>query len=212
MALLAVLAGAEDHGITRDRAVALLWPESDEIHGRRHLSDALYAIHHELGPHAVDASRQSLVLNREVVQTDLAVFRYAVRMHNYAAAVAEYVGPFLDGFHLAGATAFEEWVTAEREHLALRYRACLEALALAAERAGQLAEAMEWWHELLRQDPFNSRVAMALARALLAGNDRGNALRTLEHHRAILREELDADTGHEMRSLIERARRDDDGP
>jgi DNA-binding SARP family transcriptional activator len=210
MALLAVLAGAEAHGVTRDRALALLWDEADELHARRHLSDALYVIHHELGPDAVESAGQTLVLNGSVVQTDLAAFLRAVRTQQHAAAVAEYGGSFLEGFHLAGATAFEEWVMAERLHLALQYRSCLEALAGAAGRAGNLVEAADWWNRLLRQDPLNSRVAMSLARALLASGDRGNALSVLQKHRAVLREELDADTGHEMRSLIEGARRDDD--
>jgi DNA-binding SARP family transcriptional activator len=206
MALLAVLASAGRHGVTRDRAVALLWGDSSEARARHHLSDVLYIVHRELGPDAIEASGQTLRLNESAVATDLSVFSRAVQAHQYEAALAEYRGPFLDGFHLAGATAFEEWVTAQRQHLKRQYGDCVESLASAAEAAGDLKEAGRWWRLLLEQDPFNSRVAVSLARSLLANGDRGNALEALESHRQLLRRELDADTGYEVRAFLEETR------
>jgi DNA-binding SARP family transcriptional activator len=206
MALLAVLAAAGRHGVTRDRAVALLWGESTEAHARHHLSDALYIVHRDLGSDAVETSNRTLVLNEAVVPTDLAAFSRAVQSRDYQTAVGEYRGPFLDGFHLVGAKAFEEWVGAQRQTLLRQYGSCLEALAGAAEGAGDMKGAADWWRRLLEEDPYNSRVAISFARALLASGDRGNALEALETHRQLLRRELDADTGCEVRSLLENVR------
>ena len=47
-AVLAVLAVCGDLGCTRERLVALLWPESDEARAQQGLRDALYAIRRAL--------------------------------------------------------------------------------------------------------------------------------------------------------------------
>ena len=47
LALLALLA-ATKHGISRDKLVAYLWPESDTAHGRNLLRQACYALRRDL--------------------------------------------------------------------------------------------------------------------------------------------------------------------
>jgi len=208
MALLSVLAAAGERGVTRDRATMLLWGERDESHARHHLSDALYIVRHAFGPEVIDSST-TLVLNRTVLSSDLEGFSHNVLARQYATAVAEYGGPFLDGFHLTGAVHFEDWMVAKRQQLSLQFCQAIEGLAGGAEQESDLPSAIRWWRLLLEQDPYNSRVALSLARALLASEDRGNALDVLEAHRQLLRSELDADTGVTVRSFLDELRNGD---
>jgi DNA-binding SARP family transcriptional activator len=43
LALLALLAGAGHRGVSRDKLIARLWPETDSKHGRDLLKQACYA-------------------------------------------------------------------------------------------------------------------------------------------------------------------------
>ena len=66
-AVLAVLAVCGDLGCTRERLVALLWPESDEARAQQGLRDALYAIRRALDPGAVLSVGRLLRLDPTVV-------------------------------------------------------------------------------------------------------------------------------------------------
>src|SRR5947208_339647 len=47
LALLALLAAAGKNGLSRDKLIAYLWPESDAEHGRSLLKQACYALRSE---------------------------------------------------------------------------------------------------------------------------------------------------------------------
>ncbi|MFN2564352.1 MAG: winged helix-turn-helix domain-containing protein, partial [Gemmatimonadaceae bacterium] len=49
LALLALLAAAGDRGISRERLLALLWPESNTEQARNALRQTLYALRRDLG-------------------------------------------------------------------------------------------------------------------------------------------------------------------
>jgi DNA-binding SARP family transcriptional activator len=51
LAILAVLASAGDHGISRERLASLFWPDSDDP--RHSLRQALYALRQELGAEVI---------------------------------------------------------------------------------------------------------------------------------------------------------------
>src|SRR5438477_403831 len=61
-AVLAVLAVCGDLGCTRERLLALLWPENDEASARYGLRDAIYAIRRALGSGAVPSRSWRLTL------------------------------------------------------------------------------------------------------------------------------------------------------
>src|SRR2546426_12819268 len=48
LALLSLLAAAGKNGLSRDKLVAYLWPESDAEHGRSLLKQACYALRRDL--------------------------------------------------------------------------------------------------------------------------------------------------------------------
>jgi hypothetical protein len=96
-AVLAVLAVCGDLGCSRERLLALLWPESDEAGARHGLRDALHTIRRALGPGAVPAGRL-LRLDPAVVASDAVAFDEAFAAGRYADAVTVYGGPLLDGY------------------------------------------------------------------------------------------------------------------
>src|SRR5215813_2861519 len=77
-AVLAVLAVSGEIGCSRERLVALLWPESDESAARHGLRDALHALRRELGSDAIPAAGRLLRLDPAIVESDVLSFTQAL--------------------------------------------------------------------------------------------------------------------------------------
>jgi DNA-binding SARP family transcriptional activator len=117
--LLAVL-GASRSSVSRDRLVALLWPELDAESARHRLSDSVYVIRRALGKAAVVTAGDDVRLDAIQVRVDVRDFERALDAGALEEAVALYTGAFLDGFHMSDAAEFERWVDDERTRLAGR--------------------------------------------------------------------------------------------
>ena len=196
-----------DLGCTRDRLLALLWPESDESRSRHGLRDALHGIRRALHRGAVLSDGSLLRLDPAVVASDVLSFTQALGCGRHADAVRAYAGPLLDGFHLDDAPEFERWLDGERTRLARQYAEALEHLATAAEQAGAWREAVGWWGRAVEYDPVNSHFVLQHARARTAIGDRANALKAAADHTRRLREELDLGPDSDFLDNIERIRR-----
>jgi serine/threonine-protein kinase len=204
LALLALL--ARGRPLSRDRILALLWPESDTDHGRRLLSDTLYLLRGALGEDLLVVTGDDLRLNPERVASDVGEFERLLDERALEPAVHTYAGPFLDGFHLADTAEFEQWVDAERARLAQRYATALEAVAETSEGKGEWGAAVGWWRRLAAIEPGNGRIALRLMLALDAAGDRAGALQHARVHAAVLREEFDAEPDPEVVGLTARLR------
>ena len=204
LALLALLALSPGGRASRDKAVASLWPESDQEKGRNLLSVAMYVIRSSLGDDALVGAGDELRLDAAVVRSDVADFEAALARGDHAAAVSFYKGPFLDGFFLNDAPEFEQWVSRERERLAGGHRKALEALADQAEDAGDFAGAAERWKTRAVQDPYDSRVAMRLMVALERSGNRAGALQHASVHQRMLEHEFGIAPPAEVSALVER--------
>src|SRR5947209_6298154 len=122
LALLALLAAGGDKGVSRDKVIAFLWPESDAEHGRNLLNQACYALRRDLQTHELVLGATELRLNPAILSSDLQRFEHAIARADLAGAVAAYAGPFLDGFYLGDAPEFERWAESERALLEKRFR------------------------------------------------------------------------------------------
>ena len=196
-----VLLAAGGNGISRDRLVSLLWPESGEERARHALAQLLYAVRRELGGEAVTGSATALRLDPHIVSSDVQDFYAALDSGEDDRAAALYAGPFLDGFHLAGCAEFERWLDEQRAHLAQLARAALERLARHAEAAGDRAGAIRRWHGLVALDPYDPRATIALMTALAAAGDRPGALRQAKVHEALVRDQLGVEPDAEVVEL-----------
>lgn len=208
LALLALLATAPEGKASRDRLVALLWPESDGAGARRLLNVALHALRQALGDDALVSLADDVQLRPEAVPSDVGRFRAALEAGDRRAAAELYAGPFLSGFFLGGEGEFDRWAEGVREQLARAHQEALEGLAEEAEAAGDPRAAAGWWRRLAAEDPLCARVALRLMRALDRAGDRAGALRHAGVHAALFREEFDAEPDAEVLALAERLRRD----
>ena len=207
IALLAVLAVARGRPVPRDRLVALLWPELGSEPARHNLSEALYVLRKELGDGVLGGAQGGdVALDLAVVSSDVAEFQDAMDAGDAEGAVAVYGGPLLDGFYIGDAPEYERWVDGERDRLARAFAAAAEGLAHAAEAQGSRVRAVELWRRLAAHDPFSSRIALRLVRALDGAGERPAALRAAEAHAALLRHELGAEPDPDLSAFVARLR------
>jgi DNA-binding SARP family transcriptional activator/TolB-like protein len=209
IALLAVLAVARGRPVGRERLIGLLWPELPTDHARHNLSESLYVLRRELGEDALVPAGGDVALDPAVLPSDVAEFEAALEAGELERAAAVYGGPLLDGFYVADAPEFERWVDGERDRLARGLGRALERLAEAAEAEGSAIRAVDWWRRLAALDPFSSRTALRLVRALDAAGERPSALRFAETHAVLLREELGVDPDPDLEAFVERLRTDE---
>ncbi len=74
LALLALLAAGGRRGLSRDKLIASLWPETDAEHGRGLLKQACYALRRDLQAPELFLGSIQLSLNPAVISSDLEAF------------------------------------------------------------------------------------------------------------------------------------------
>lgn len=166
LALLAYLAACPGRSASRDKVIACFWPDRSTSRSRHRLSVALHVLRTELGRNALISNGDLLTLSRDRIWTDVEAFREAVHEGQLEEAVALYSGPFLDGFHLSGARAFEGWVEEVRQATERLYRSALKTLIRESEEAQELRTAIRWYEDLVAAQPFCARVTMAFMKVL----------------------------------------------
>jgi serine/threonine-protein kinase len=212
LALLAVVAAAGHRGASRDKLLALLWPDADPESARHSLYQALHAIRRSLGSDEVFQGSSTLRLNPALITSDVGEFEEAIERGAHEAAARLYRGPFLDGFRLEGAGEYESWVEAERARHGREFAGALEALAAAAEAAGNAPAAVRWWRRLAAAEPVSTHAAVGLIRALAAQGDRAGALQFANVHTALVRQHLETEPDAQVEQWIARLRSGDVPP
>ena len=211
LALLAILALAEDRAVSRDKIIGLLWPESDIEHARNLLNVAVYALRKVLGDEAITSDAAGIRLNSALIQSDVADFEAAAARDDAPAAIALHTAPFLDGFFIADAPDFERWAARERDRLGRLYCELIEKLAEQSEQEGDFDRAADWWKLWAAYDPYDSRVTLRLIRALDASGNPASALQQAQSHERLLKEDFGVEPSADLKSATEalRSRRDD---
>ena len=191
LALLALLALAGDRGISRDKLLAYLWPETDPDRAGHRLTQALYALRRDLQVGALFLGSAELRLNAELMGSDVAEF-----------VAARHAGSWTGRLHCRGALprrVLPEWrarIRALGGQRARRARAdyaeALETLAAEAVARGDLGHAAEWWRRLADHDPLSSRVTVHLMSALAAAGRRADAIERASAYQELIQRELDA--------------------
>ena len=204
LAILTVL--ATDGTVSRDRLMALLWPDSDIDRARGSLKQAIHSLRHQLDASDLVLGKNDLSLNPSLIRSDVARFQAALKAGETREAVALYQGPFLDGVHLNGSAEIEQWVESRRGSLAQEYRNGLERLARDAETRGELAEAVDWWTRRAAEDPLDGKATLHLMQALAAAGQPTAALQHQRAHEDLLRRELDLAPDPAILTLAERLR------
>jgi DNA-binding SARP family transcriptional activator/TolB-like protein/Tfp pilus assembly protein PilF len=206
IALAAILAVEGGGIVTRDRLVALLWPEADAESARNRLRVSLHALRDVFGKSAIVSVADGVRLDVTRIPCDLLEFVSAREAGRTELVVEAYRGPFLDGFHLPDSVEFDQWADTQRDRLGRDYRDALEALAEGCEATGEMKAAAEWWRKRAAEEPANARVVVRLMEAMERAGDRAGALREADRHAQLLRQEFDSDEAPEVVALTQRLR------
>lgn len=206
LTLLAIVAAGGTQGMSRDRVLATLWPDSDTERARHALAQLVYSLRRSSGGQPLLVGDNQLRLDASSLSSDCGDLLAAAHSGDHARVVETYRGPFLDGFHLTESPEFEHWVDGERERF--RQQACrsLEALAAQATSAGDTAAAADAWHRRVELDPLDPKSATGYLEALLAAGRRTSAMQYAQKYEALVRQELDSPPDRKVRDLIERVR------
>jgi TolB-like protein/Flp pilus assembly protein TadD len=206
IALLTLIVATWPQPLSRDRAMALLWPERDLANARRLLNLAVHVLRAALGEGAIASTGDGLLLNPSHLSCDLHDLRTAIAEDAPERVVRLYTGPLLDGFHLDESTEFAYWLDERRSELTHAYKGALLALAERQERSGDVHGRVGTCRRLVAADPHSGVYAQALMRALDAAGDRAAATHHASDHAHRLRVDLDLEPDPEVVALAERLR------
>jgi len=206
LAVLALLARAGRTAVSREKILALLWPDEPDERARKSLNQAVYSLRRDLGDEDALIGSKDLRLNLGLIEVDVVEFDEALQRNDIDAAIRLYAGPFLDGFFVPRAPEFERWMENERRSLAHAYSTALERVAALATERGDAASAVAHWRKLAGTDPLNGRIALSLMNALLAIGDVSGALQHARLHEVMLDQELGLPPDREVSALARELR------
>ncbi|MCV3210133.1 transcriptional regulator [Mesorhizobium sp. YC-39] len=201
-AIIAYLARCPGMAATRERLADLLWGDSDSEHSRNSLRQTLSVLRRDLSRVGVDLihSRRELIdLGPDAVRVDVAEFEAGLSARSaqeLERALANYTGPFLDGFYL-GSNGFDDWAASERDRLLSRALESFERLARLVDEETGLALA----DRLLAMEPTREASYRLKIELLVACGQRDRAMRTYETCRSVLKKEFGVDVSPETRAF-----------
>ncbi len=206
LALLVYLARSPRRARSRDHLVGLLWGDRPDAAARHSLREAIRVLRRSLGEAAVETAGDDVRLGDGAVTLDVDQLDAHAAAERWEAAEPLVAGEFLEGFTVADAPAFEDWLAAER--LLWRRRA-VEVLARCstdAARAGAVAWAAECGRRALLIDPISAAAVRATVAALALAGERAAALETFDAFAGRLRDAVGAEPDAPTLALVERVR------
>jgi len=210
----------------RHSLMGLLWGDMPEPNARRNLRRALWDLRRKLPatPPFILATRQTVEFNRQSdYWLDVALFermageamvsfqtegsdRVDLPVGRLQSTVELYRGDFLEGFHVRGAPAFEEWMLAERERLRTLALLILQQLLTQYTARGEYKAGILCARRLLALAPWREETHRELMRMLALTGQRSAALAQYEECRRLLKRELELEPLEETTALYQRIR------
>jgi len=206
IALLTLIVGSWPKPLTRDRAMALLWPDRDAASARRLLNLAVHVLRSALGESVITSMNDALLFQPDAIRCDFHDLRTAIVAHDAERIVSLYTGTLLDGFHLGDSSEFGFWLDEQRRALAEAYVDALRKLAETQTKSGDARGTVRTCRRLVAADPYSALHAQALMRALEAAGDRAAAIQHAAEHAQRLRLDLELPPGPEVQALAARLR------
>jgi DNA-binding SARP family transcriptional activator len=206
LALLMYLALAEPAGLhSRDRLLALLWPDADDASSRHSLRNALHALRRALGDDAIVTRGESWVgLDFGALRCDVLQLRAHLAAGRTDEAIALWSGDVAPGFHLSGAPEFDRWLEEQRRSLDRAVRTSAWRRAHELENTG--AAEVEAVRRAIHLDPGNEPGARRLMHLLGTAGDRGGALLAYQDLADWLAHELETEPSAETNAAATRLR------
>lgn len=193
-ALLAFLAlSPEQRPQRRDRIIALLWPELDQLHARAALRKAIHALRAALGADAVRSrGDEEIGLAVPPIWCDAVELAAAAAAGRMLQAVNLYRGELLPGFHLPDCAEFDRWLDEERTVARESAAAAAWGLARALENDSKYTDAGHWARKAVQYRWDDERVLRRTLSMLARIGDYAGALRLYEEFAARMKTELEA--------------------
>lgn len=211
LALLAVLASAGAKGVSRDRIMALLWPDAEDS-GRGALKQTIYELRQTLRNPTIVNGTAELSVDTAQLCSDINDLERAYAARQWDLVVERYAGPFLDQFYVRASAEFEHWLDASRTHYDELFRRALERYAVDAAERRDWSAAVSLWRRLAAVDPLSARVALGLMKTLDAAGNAAGALTHYRVHRQLLHDQLGTLPDATVASEAERIRARHSGP
>ncbi|MGD2178293.1 MAG: BTAD domain-containing putative transcriptional regulator, partial [Anaerolineae bacterium] len=200
-ALLVYLAMSPDRPHRREALAGLLWPEFPEPSARTNLRNALANLRQVISdrdaePPYLQISWQTLQFNGQSdYWLDAAAFEGLVATtppdsETLEQAVALARGLLMEGFTLADAAPFEEWLLLRRERFGRQLVGALDSLAAIYEQRGAHEQALAYARRRVEMEPWQDGGQRQLMRLLALSGQRNAALAHYEHYRQRLAAEL----------------------
>jgi DNA-binding SARP family transcriptional activator len=207
LALLLYLARAPTHSCTREHAIGLLWPDKDDAAARQSVREAIRVLRHCVGEDRLKTHGDQIELLDDAVELDTDRFERLVAQRDWTHATPLIGGEFVEGFTIPDASAFEDWLMAERWHW--RGRAMDALMRHAEERlaAGDVLGADEPARRALQLDPLSEHAVRVLMRRLALAGDRSGALELFEQFSRRAQRDGSSTLEPETRALVERLQR-----
>src|SRR5207249_853400 len=117
---------------TRDHLIGLLWGEKPEEKARHSLNEAVHVLRLCAGDDGFESDTAQVRIAPGTIELDTDTLEMLAAAGDYAGAAALINGDFLEGFSVRGASAFDDWLAAERQHW------CRRSVDVLVHRAEQL--------------------------------------------------------------------------
>jgi len=205
LALLVYLARSPKRLRTREHLVGLLWADKPEKDARHSLNEAVRVLRQSTGG-GLESDAAQVRVAPGAVELDTDALEALAAAGDYDAAVGLVHGEFLEGFSVPGASEFDTWLAAERDHWRRR---SVEVLVQRAEqlfRAGGVAAANDIARRARELDWRPETALRTAMRGLALAGDGAGALTLLEDFAGKLARELGAEPDAETRALAGRIR------
>jgi DNA-binding SARP family transcriptional activator len=176
LALLAYLALAPDRRAGREQLTGLMWGDKPESSAKHSLAEALRIIRKSTDEGIEDAGAGSIRLSDAAVDVDTDRFTALVEAGDHRDAAHLVVGELMDGFALADAWEYEEWLAAQRRTWRGRSEAALVAAAEEALAEGSPDAALELASRALALAPSSDVACQVAMRSHCLRGDRARAL------------------------------------
>ena len=212
-ALLALLARSTG-GLSRQRAVGLLWPDRAEEQARGSLRQTIYELRAHLGSDALVLIGDRMSTSPNAIRTDIGDAEAAATSHDYKAlwGVLTHMEPFMLGGLDGISEELDDWLRTERSVLSARLAAFAREAAERAHAEQDMDLARTLADHALRLDRFDERSLRCAMRIDAALGDQAQMHRRYRAFESALAVEMQAKPAAETRALLETFRAPADRP
>jgi DNA-binding SARP family transcriptional activator/TolB-like protein len=199
--------------ISRDRLVALFWPESDTARARNTLSQSLHHLRQAMGADFLESVGTTAVQVRgDSLWCDATVFADALERGEAELALDLYRGEFCPTLFVSGSPGVEEWIEEQRARLRRHALAASRTLAERLAAHGDASGALRVARRMLALRPDDEPDVRAMLVLLERLGDASGALTAYQEFAKRLKSDLDVEPAPETKQLVETMRRRRESP